>query len=228
MFFNELKPGKSVQGHDIKIFHNDTKADRYIYLMAGVHGDEVEGVYLLDKLFKWLKTDESLQLPLIVIPIVNVDGYQNGTRVNSNGVDLNRNLPTKGWTSEAREAKYFPGKEPMSEPENQFLDKTFKKYPPKIILSFHSWKRFINVNGNCLKEGEYLAKFNNYPIINGEIEGHPTPGSLGEYAVEEYQSPVLTFECPHILDEDISLQEIWLENEVGFKELMKFLQSESR
>lgn len=220
MNFIKLKSGKSVEGDEIEAFRSDKKANTYTYLMAGTHGDEVEGVYLLKQLFEWLK-DEVDEAPssFIVLPILNVDGYRAGTRVNAHGVDLNRNYPSDSWSSEAREAKYHPGTAPLSEPENEFLDKLFQKYPPHLIISFHSWKPFVNFNGKCEEIANFIAKYNSYDVM-GEIAGHPTPGSLGDYGPQKYNSPVLTFECP-LLSEEVTLKDIWQENETAFKELLK-------
>jgi murein peptide amidase A len=216
--FVELNPGKSVAGELIPAFKTDHTTGRHLYLMAGTHGDEVEGVYVTQMLFDWLR-EQDLPYPMVVIPILNIDGYRAGTRVNANGVDLNRNYPSKDWTPEAREPKYYPGTAPLSEPENKFLDDLFQKYPPAIILSFHSWKPFINYNGDCKDVAEHLASFNSYSICD-DIEGHPTPGSLGEYGPQRYQSPVLTFECALLADVP-SLDHIWRENEPGLKSLFK-------
>ena len=149
MIFSELPSGKSVEGNEIEVFKSEVTGEKYIYLMAGTHGDEVEGVFVLKKLFEWLKEDHSLKdMPLIVLPILNPDGYRMGTRVNSQGVDLNRNYPTEDWSGEYTQDKYNPGSGPLSEPENVFLDKLFNKYKPAIILSFHSWKPILNFNGD--------------------------------------------------------------------------------
>ncbi len=219
MEFIKLDSGKSVNGQEIQSFKNKLEAPRYIYLMAGVHGDEVEGVHCLKEIYSWLKELDSTQidLPLVVIPIVNVDGVAAGTRINANGVDLNRNLPTASWESEYTEDKYNPGKAPLSEPENQYLDQLFKVYPPAFILSIHSWKPIINYNGDCQDVAQLLAKHNNYPVAD-DI-GYPTPGSLGTYGSVDLKSPVLTFECP-TLDSGVTLEQVWNENEVGFKEML--------
>ena len=217
MNFKELKPGSSVEGDDIPCFVSKQKTNTYVYLMAGVHGDEVEGVYVLKQLFDWLEDEEGVQTSLIIIPILNVDGLRLGTRVNSHGVDLNRNCPSQGWTSKGTDAKYNPGTHALSEPENQFLDKLFKKFPPHLILTFHSWKPLLNYNGDCKKVADFLARYNSYEVSD-DVK-YPTPGSLGEYAPEVYNSPVLTFECP-VLSDDTTLDSIWKENETGLKALM--------
>ncbi|MFP5386303.1 MAG: M14 family murein peptide amidase A [Bacteriovoracia bacterium] len=222
MIFSELESGSSLEGLPIQVYKTDIKAPKYLYLLGGVHGDEVEGVYVLKELFTWLKMEHTLKdLPMIVVPIVNVDGYKNQTRVNAHLVDLNRNLPTKDWSATFKEAKYNPGPKPLSEPENQFLVKLFDKYKPGFIISFHTWKPILNFNGECEDVARYLSEFNQYEIA-GDI-GYPTPGSLGSYAVEKYGSPVLTFECPELKKHRDSLKDIWKENEEGLK---KFFQTD--
>jgi len=218
MIFSEIEYGSSLEGLPIPVFKTDIKAKKYLYLIGGVHGDEVEGVFVLKELFYWLKMEHSLKdLPMIVIPILNVDGYKNQTRVNAHLVDLNRNLPTKDWSSSYKEPRYNPGPKPLSEPENQFLVKLMDKYRPGLIISFHTWKPILNYNGECKEVADFLALYNNYEIAS-DI-GYPTPGSLGTYVTEKYQSPVLTFECPELKTHKESLKEIWMENEAGLKKL---------
>lgn len=220
MIFSELESGTSLEGHPIPVFKTDIKATKYLYLMAGVHGDEVEGVYVLKELFSWLKNEHSLKdMPIVVLPILNVDGYRSQTRVNAHLVDLNRNLPTKDWTPTVTQAKYNPGPKPLSEPENQFLVKLLDKYKPGLIMSFHTWKPILNYNGNCRDIAEYLHLFNKYEMA-GDI-GYPTPGSLGTFGVEKYQTPVLTFECPELKTHRESLKDIWKENEEGLKQMFQ-------
>lgn len=217
MNFLALKPGQSVEGAKIEAYRSEYHGDKYFYLMAGVHGDEVEGIYCLKQLFTWLETQE-LEIPMIVIPVLNVDGHKNGTRTNSQGVDLNRNLPSTSWTSEVTEEKYHPGTAPLSGPENQYFDQLMKKYPPYFILTLHSWKPMINYNGDCLKAAEFISQFNKYPIAD-DI-GYPTPGSLGDYGPEKYGAPVITYELP-VLSEENSLKSIWEENEEALKNFLK-------
>lgn len=220
MIFSEIEKGKSLEGLEIPVFKTDIKAQKYLYLIGGVHGDEVEGVYVLKELFQWLKNEHSLKdLPMIVLPILNVDGYRTNSRVNAHLVDLNRNLPTKDWSTVHAKPRYNPGPRPLSEPENQFLVKLFDKYRPGIIISFHTWKPILNYNGDCKDLAEYLAGFNSYEIAS-DI-GYPTPGSLGTFGVEKYNSGVLTFECPELKKHKETLKEIWVENEQGLKGLFQ-------
>lgn len=219
MIFTELEPGRTVEGHPIQAFKTDVKADKYLYLLAGTHGDEVEGIHVLKELFNWLKHEHSLKdLPIVVIPILNLDGYRASTRVNAHMVDLNRNYPTKDWKPEATEKKYNPGPKALSEPENQFLVKLLDKYRPGFIISFHTWKPILNFNGDCQDVAEFLSSYNNYPIA-GDI-GYPTPGSFGSFVPAKYGAGVLTFECPPLSDE-LGLKDIWKENEQSLKDFMQ-------
>lgn len=217
MKFVELASGTSVKGESIHAFKSEKTAPQYNYILGAVHGDEVEGAHLAQEIFKWLSSTDEVDMPLIIVPVVNVDGFKAKNRVNGNGVDLNRNLPSKQWTPEAREEKYFPGTAPLSEPENKFLVSLFEQYPPRFILSFHSWYPVINYNGACKEIAEFLASFNKYPI-EADFLTHPTPGSLGEYGPQAMNCPVLTFECP-VLSETVTLESVWKENEEAFKKL---------
>jgi protein MpaA len=217
MKFIELKSGKSVKGVDIKAYKSEKSAEKYHYVLGAVHGDEIEGAHLAKMLYEWLKENNTVDYPIIFVPIVNIDGFNAGTRVNANGVDLNRNLPSEQWKPEALEAKYFPGKEPLSEPENKFIVELFEKYPPRFVLSFHSWYPVLNYNGKCKEVAEFLKKYNHYSI-EADFENHPTPGSLGEFGPQRFNTPVLTFECP-LVSEGATLEGIWNENKEGLTRL---------
>lgn len=218
MIFKELKPGSSVEGTEIPAYRSEIKAEKYLYLLAGTHGDEVEGVYVLEKLFEWIKEQDDLEVPIVVIPILNPDGYRESRRVNSHCVDLNRNMPSSDWSAEYKKEKYNPGSDAGSEVENQFLIKLLEKFKPALTISIHSWKPFLNYNGNIRDITEFLHKYNGYPI-DDDI-GYKTTGSLGTYIPEKFKTGVLTFELPPISDTQ-SLQDIWEENEIGLKELLK-------
>ena len=216
MKFELIVKGKSSLGKDIPVFQSGVNQKGYIYIMAGTHGDEPEGVYVLDKLFAWLQENDRSFMPVIVIPILNPDGLELKTRTNGNKVDLNRNYKTKNWQPTSEKERYFPGPHPMSEPENQFLDEIFRTYPPSFILSFHAWKPLIDYDGEALEIAHFLSQFNSYPVT--DYIGYPTPGSFGTYIQENFKVPVITFECPESSLEK-SLEDIWLENEKGLKAL---------
>ncbi len=162
-----------------------------VLILGGVHGDEIEGVACARGLLDVFLQNYSYQMQLTLIPEMNPEGVLLKTRGNANGVDLNRNLPTKDWSSIAATPRYHPGPSPLSENENKALLEELKNLP-QLIVSLHSWNPVLNINGDCLPEAEVLARHTSYPI-EADI-GYPTPGSLGTYSGIERQIPTLTYE----------------------------------
>ncbi|GIL17881.1 MAG: murein peptide amidase A [Oligoflexia bacterium] len=171
-----------------------------ILILGGVHGDEKEGVVAAHGLYTRFSQNFSYRLNICLVPAFNLDGVLEKTRTNARGVDLNRNLPTKDWSPEIKGPRYNPGPTPNSESENQGLVKYLEQEKPNLIVSLHSWNPVLNVNGDCLKFAEVLAKHTGYKI-DADI-GYPTPGCLGTYAGLERQSPTLTYEIERGLASD--------------------------
>ncbi|HLD73277.1 MAG TPA: DUF2817 domain-containing protein, partial [Bdellovibrionota bacterium] len=91
--------GQSVQGRSIEICEYGTgKHNLHIY--GGIHGDEPESIYAVQRLIELLNKEEKLYTGkhVFIVPNLNPDGFYLKTRVNANKVDLNRNFPTKNWS----------------------------------------------------------------------------------------------------------------------------------
>ena len=165
-------------------------------LVIGVfHGDEPQGELLINAYLESKHTTK-----LLMIPRLNPCN----TRVNKNGVDLNRNFPTQNWELSEKD-DYFGGITPASEEETQFIIKTVEKYNPKVILTLHAPYKVVNYDcgENCnldiIKE---ISRIMNYPIE--ESIGYPTPGSFGTWAGIEKGILTITLE----LDEEIDVKEL--------------------
>ena len=183
--------GNSVSGLPLLAYEFGYEGPR-VLIIGGVHGDEIEGVALaMGLLERWL-VQFDLKLQITLIPMLNVDGVLNKTRVNANGVDLNRNLPTKDWTAEVLNPRYPPGPSALSEPENKALVKLIEAIKPNWILNLHSWKPMLNTNGNCEPLASDLHKWTGYPIE--PTVGYSTPGCLGTYTGIERKMPTITYE----------------------------------
>ncbi len=163
-----------------------------VLILGGVHGDEREGVEAAYGLVaKWSRA-YPFKLRMTVMPAFNLDGVIRSTRGNARGVDLNRNMATKDWTSHVATPRYNPGPRADSEPETRMLVKWLGENEPVFILSLHSWKPMLNVNGACRPEAEAISALTGY-IIEESI-GYPTPGCLGTYTGLERGIPTLTYE----------------------------------
>ena len=184
--------GASSQGLPIIAYHFG-KQGPVILVLGGVHGDEPEGNYIaLGLLKRWL-SKFPYKLQLCLVPCFNIEGSLTCQRANARKVDLNRNLPSKNWTSKFEKKKYNPGPKPASEPENKALAQWIEKNKPKLIISLHSWEPMINTNGNCEPEAGLMAKATGYKTA--DHIGYPTPGSLGDYCGLERDIPVITYEA---------------------------------
>jgi len=184
--------GTSVKGLDIEIFRL-TEGPVKVLLMGGVHGDEPEGYTFVENFLRradW-KSFEN-KLAIYAIPRMNPDGCLANTRLNSNGVDLNRNMPTKDWTSKAANERYVPGPSAGSEPETHALMALVEKEQFNAILTFHSYDPVINYNGPSKELAEVIASKCGYCI--DESIGYPTPGSFGTWAGGERNIPTITYE----------------------------------
>lgn len=175
----------------------DSSSLPYILILGGVHGDEVEGVTGAFGLYDEFSKNYSLGLNLDIIPCLNWDGLFLRTRQNANGIDLNRNLPSQDWSATFEKVKYYPGKSPSSEPENQALMQLLKSHSYSFIMTLHSWHPLLNTNGDCHPIVTVLHEHTGYKI-KPDI-GYPTPGSLGSYGLEHH-IPVLTYEFEKGMD----------------------------
>ena len=135
------------------------------------------------------------------VPCVNPDGVKAKTRVNSNGVDINRNFPTKNWELTEKN-EFFGGNTPASEIETKFLVEIIEKYKPKFILTLHAPYKVVNYDGDALEIAEKISEIINYPVESSI--GYPTPGSFGTWAGIEKNIPTITLE----LDEEIDVKEL--------------------
>lgn len=185
-----------------------------ILIIGVVHGDEPQGKILIDEYLKSIsdskKTSKNTTNHILFIPCLNPDGMQLNTRTNSNGVDLNRNFPTKNWgqnkgdnaTCDDETTNYYGGKSPASEIETQFLIDTIEKYSPKLIVTLHAPYKVVNYDGPAEDIAKKISNIIKYPV-EASI-GYPTPGSFGTYCGVERNIPTITLE----LDENIPVTEL--------------------
>jgi len=195
-----------------------TTGHRPLLLLGGVHGDEPEGYFLVEKFVESPELWRGLegQAALYVIARVNPDGCAKEERTNSNGVDLNRNMPTKDWSPVAAKPRYNPGPSAGSENESQILMALIEELRPELIISAHSWEPMINYNGPSKRVAEFMSKHCGLRV--SDDIGYPTPGSLGTWSGWERQIPTITLE----IQKDQSNDEVWKTHAVSLKETLAF------
>ena len=185
---------KTAQGNSINLFMN--KEHNSVLVLGCMHGDEPQGEYLINEYIK-----SNTDTKLMFVPCVNPDGVKAKTRVNSNGVDINRNFPTKNWELTEKN-EFFGGNTPASEIETKFLVEIIEKYKPKFILTLHAPYKVVNYDGDALEIAEKISEIINYPVESSI--GYPTPGSFGTWSGIEKNIPTITLE----LDEEIDVKKL--------------------
>ena len=186
---------------------NNQNYDKTILIIGVFHGEEPQGEYLINE---YLKKDLSkIKNRLLIVPCLNPDGKALNKRQNANGVDLNRNFPTRNWkVTENKE--YFGGNKPESEIETKFITEILNDYKIDAILTIHAPFKIVNYDGPAKELAEKISEITHYPV-QADI-GYPTPGSFGNYAGIERNIPTITLELP----EDESDETLWKINEPVF------------
>lgn len=171
--------GKSSEGREIDCYEFGHGGVSVIFVSA-IHGNETGTVKLANRLMEWLDKNKDIlgeKLRVFVIPCLNPDGhslaiikpdYLGGGRkgrLNNNGVDLNRNFPTKGFEKESthsfgkgyqeKEVVYC-GERGASEPETQALVDFIKQGKIRLLISLHNSGR--DVMGGSDELSQRLAK----------------------------------------------------------------------
>ncbi|MDF1665230.1 MAG: DUF2817 domain-containing protein [Planctomycetota bacterium] len=180
--------GHSVQGRPIEV-QSYGESENCLLILATIHGNEFAGTPLMKKFAKVLKAQPELtrDWTLVIVPVVNPDGFAAKKRRNARGVDLNRNFPAGNYKS-----KGSKDKGPLSEPESQVIDGLLKKYKPQFILSFHQAANLLDYDGPGKELAERLAAV--CPLKVSRMGARP--GSLGSYAGIELKIPIITVELP--------------------------------
>ena len=188
-----LTLGKTVRGRDITamIYGSGTKR---VLIFGGIHGDEQHTTVVARALAVNINTETlPSNLTLVIIPDVNPDGLMVATRVNANGVDINRNFPSKTWRSEFSGQNHYPGTKPSSEPETQAVLNLLERYPPHLVVTLHAALGCVNWDGQSgATLAQTLASVNKYPLCASL--GYETPGSLGILMGIDRQVPTVTIE----------------------------------
>ena len=206
-----IKTVTTKENNNVSLLETENKQyDKSILIIGVFHGEEPQGKYLIEE---YLKTDLSkIKNKLYFIPCLNPDGMSKNQRQNANGIDLNRNFPTKNWCV-TKKKEYFGGTNPASEIETKFMIEVLENYKFDAILSIHAPFKIVNYDGPAKNIAEKISEITKYPV-QSDI-GYPTPGSFGNYAGVEKEIPVVTLELP----ENQSNEELWETNKGVFEYL---------
>jgi protein MpaA len=74
---------------------------------------------------------------LVLVPDLDPDGYAAGTRLNGDGVDLNRNFVSDWRAIGAPGDPQYSGPRPFSEPESRLAARIVRRVGPQVTIWFH-------------------------------------------------------------------------------------------
>ena len=126
---------------------DDTNTNRLkVFIVTGTH-PEYTAIYDCFKLMEAIcaswKNDPNLwdlrwNAEFYVMPCSGPWGIVNASRVNYNGVDLNRNAPTAAWKLEGAGTNTYSGPTPASEYETKVWMYALEKINPVVFIDHHS------------------------------------------------------------------------------------------
>jgi murein peptide amidase A len=180
--------GQSVLGRPIHVEQFGSTGPG-ILLLATIHGNESAGTPLLRRLITELKLSPQLYAGrrVVIVAVVNPDGFAAKSRKNGSGVDLNRNFPAGNFKKGKKN-----GRRPLTEPESQVIETLLKSTNPAQILSFHQAANMLDYDGPGKSLAQKLAAVSPLPVARmGSL-----PGSLGSYAGLDLKIPIVTVELP--------------------------------
>jgi len=187
---------------------------RRILVVGGIHGDELTSISTVFRWLNWIRQPDAAIHHWRMIPLANPDGLmaRPPTRVNANGVDLNRNFQTPDWTRDAhtywvkrtqRDPRRYPGKLAGSETETLWLQAQVEEFRPDLIVSVHAPYNLLDYDGPVPK-----------PLRFGRLTLNQLgvyPGSMGNFFGLFKQIPLVTIELPNAttMPSQKDQQELW-------------------
>lgn len=182
----QLTWGKSLEGRPI-IGEVIGDGPETVLIMATIHGNEYAGTPLVARLSQHLRRYPHLAAGrrVVLMPIVNPDGYHHRVRYNASGVDLNRNFPADNFAATSQH-----GSAPLSEPESRVIFDVLEKYNPSRIVSIHQPLDCLDYDGPGGDLAESMGRWTSLPVKRLGSR----PGSLGSYVGLTMGVPIITME----------------------------------
>ena len=199
--------GHSALGRSIFAFElGDPKSRNTMLVVGCIHGNECAGIAIAQSL---ISAPPPSAIDLWVIPDLNPDGLDLGTRQNGRGVDLNRNFAYRWRPLGQPGGLHYSGTGPLSEPEARIASRLIARVKPRVSIWFHQPLGVVDLSGGDVGierrfarlVGLPLARLRRYPGSVATWQNHRFPqttafvvelptGSLSSTAADRYADAV--------------------------------------
>jgi len=186
----------SSEGRPIEVAQFGT-GKRQILIVGPLAGDQPGALGMVDKLAEYLAASR-MPLPDVTLTLVrdlNPDGRVRRSRFNVRGVDLDRNFSTTNWQKLPEGNLWRSGPRPHSEAETRVLAALIADLRPERIVAVNSAydRAGLIWSGPGNDVARALADELGLPLAPPAVQ---PSGSLGAYAGDERNIPVLAFGVP--------------------------------
>lgn len=183
--------GRSLQGRPIRLRqYGDPRFRGRVLVFACIHGNECAGRSVAPLRGGCPEPNANV----FVVSSLSPDGSAATSRLNSRGVDLNRNFPSQWQPRGQPGAPEHSGPRPFSEPETRLAARLVRTLHPRVTIWFHqirSGGAFVRAWGRSAPAGRLFARQAKIPFrlmrwpagTGPNWQNHRFPGSAS-YVVE--------------------------------------------
>jgi protein MpaA len=142
----------------------DPAIDGHLLVFGCIHGDECGVAERAEPLANGCPDP---RVDVFIVPNLDPDGAAAGSRLNGNGVDLNRNFPSHWRPAGSRGDPEYPGPRPFSEPESRLAARLIRALRPKVTIWFHEHharRPLVRAWGPSLAAGRRFARLAGMPF----------------------------------------------------------------
>jgi protein MpaA len=184
--FGKTKINNPMQAYVSSSFYQQ----KWLYIIAGIQGQQIEGVALAQKIIDFLMASDEIILPVIIIPVLNYDTYMYQDQIPQEHLPLSSGFPVS----------FFRQKDlanPLASaadlrPEISSLIELFGKYPPQMVIHLRTARlgpKVIAIGEEAKGLGEFISKKLSLPLI---YDNRPRIRSLESFVFDFLLCPVLT------------------------------------
>jgi hypothetical protein len=177
-------------------------------ITAAIHGNEINGIRVLHRLFDACPTERLLRGTLVGVPVINLPGFLTNSREFHDGADLNRAMPGKVDGTGAQQYAYH------------FLHKIARTFEYHVDLHTASFGRVNTLYARVDLKDPMTARLAR--LMRPEIIVH-SPGGDGTLrgAVEAMGIPSVTLE----VGDPQALQYLLIrQSRLGIQEILEYLE----